>query len=323
MAISVFTGCGTNTASSSADSSSVNSGGTSATETDGEKTYTFGLSMSCRDQFLSELESAAIAKAGEYGNVKLFTYDAENDVQKQLQHVQTAAAQGFDAMIINMVNTDDAETLLNVAGDMPVVFVNRFPEEKYLTDNKVVYVGSSEPEAAEIQAKFVADYFEKKGQNEIRYVMFMGTLGLYHTTTRTNNVNQYLEDAGFKLTQVFEDTADYDRAKAMDKMQQFLGKGEDFDIIIANNDEMAFGALEAMKTANMPLKPAVGIGAPENALPAIKSGELTASVQMSPVGQGAGGVEAAYKLVTDGNVPKYNWIPNILITQDNVDEYMK
>ncbi len=281
-----------------------------------------GLTMSSRDQFLSTLETALTAAADEKGDVEIIAFDAENDIQKQLSQVSSFASQGVSAIIVNLVNSDSTAEIMNAAGDIPVVFVNRFPDTAILeAAEKASYVGSNESEAGQLQAEFLTNYFNEKGMKEINYVLFMGTLGLQNTNARTDSAKQGLEDSGFTLVKQFEDTADFDRAKAMEKMQQFIGAKKPFDVVIANNDEMALGAVEALKAANITGIPVVGIDATANALEAIGSGDLACSVFQDAKGQGSGALDLAYKYAKGETVDKYGWIPFQIVSKDNLADF--
>jgi inositol transport system substrate-binding protein len=143
-----------------------------------------------------------------------------------------------------------------------------------------------------------------------------------------------LEDNGIKATQAAAPlVADYDRANAMDMISPLLGNTE-FDCIIANNDAMALGAVEALKAKGMdPTSiPIVGIDATVDGIQAIKDGTLAMTVFQDANGQGYGAVKAAVNLIegkaindgtnyeTDetGNIC---WVPFEPVTPDNVADY--
>ncbi|MEN8908314.1 MAG: substrate-binding domain-containing protein [Clostridiales bacterium] len=284
--------------------------------------FKIGLTMSSRDQFLSTLETAVKDSAADLGDVDIVAFDSENDVQKQLSHISSFVEQDVSAIIVNLVNTDTTEEIITAAKGKPVVFVNRMPQkeaiEKY--DN-ASYVGSDESEAGSLQAEFLSEYFSKKDVKEIKYVLFMGTLGLQNTNARTDSVKSKLEEEGFKLKKQFEDTAEFDRAIAMTKMQQFIGSGKKFDVVISNNDEMALGAIEAMKSAKITDIPVVGIDATDNALVAVESGDMACSIFQDAKGQGDGALAMAYAYTTSKETTKYDWIPFKLVTKENVADF--
>lgn len=317
----VFCGCNSTASQPSSGTTAANSSSDApAADNTSSTGMKIGFTISERDQFLSSLETAMINVAKEKG-VELTVFDSQRDVQKQLDHVTTFASQGFDAIIVNLVDASNTEGVVREAGDIPVIFVNRLPDEKYLVEGQTAYVGSDEMQSGGLQAEFLADYFKDKNPKTLNYVLFMGTLGLPHTNLRTQSVKEGLESAGFTLNQMFEDTAEYERAKSMEKMQQFLGTGKEFDVVICNNDEMALGVIEALRAVGKTDIPVVGIDATGNALDAIEKGELACSVFQNPVGQGTGALEVAFAAASGEAFEAENWIPFELVTKDNVADY--
>lgn len=283
---------------------------------------TVGVTLYARDQFISNLEQA-ILKAAEGTDVVVDSQEANNDTQRQQEQVRTFATKGYNAMIVNLVDTSTAETIISEAGDVPIIFINRRPVDELLQPNKYAYVGSQEWDAGKMQAEFLAKFFA--GRTEpIRYVLFMGQLGLENSQQRTESVKTELENAGFKLEKVFEDTANWDRAEAMNKMQTLIGTTKEFDCVICNNDEMALGVIEAMKAAGMDLKaiPVVGIDATDMACASVKAGEMAATVFQNARAQGAVAMEYAIKATKGEPFDIFGWVPFEPVSIDNVDNYM-
>ncbi|ADK80247.1 substrate-binding domain-containing protein [Sediminispirochaeta smaragdinae] len=295
----------------------------SSSSQEGGKSYRIAFTMALRDQFLSTMENACLAEAKKEG-VKVASQDAQQSSNAQLSQVQQFAAQDYDALIVNLVTTDNSQAVLSAAGDMPVVFVNRAPDVD-LVKGKQTYVGSDEHKSGAFQAQALAKFFTERNVKTINYVLLQGTLGLQHTTLRTSSVKKGLEDAGFTLNQVYQDTAEYDRAKALNKMQQFIASGKKFDCVICNNDEMALGAIAAMKQAGLDPKeiPVVGIDATAAGLTAMENGELYATVFQDAKGQGEGALKAAMALASGQEIDTYIDIPFQLVDQSNYKNYMK
>jgi len=286
-------------------------------------TTTVGVTLYARDQFISNLEQA-ILKAAEGTGVVVDSQEANNDTQKQQEQVRTFATKKHNAIIVNLVDTSTAETVIAEAGDTPIIFINRRPDDSVLKENKYAYVGSQEWDAGKMQAEFLAKFFA--GRTEpLRYVLFMGQLGLENSQQRTESVKVELQNLGFKLEQVFEDTANWDRAEAMNKMQTLIGTAREFDVVICNNDEMALGAIEAMKAAGIDLKaiPVVGIDATDMACASVKAGEMAATVFQNAAEQGRVAMELAIKASKGESFDKFGWVPFEPVSIDNVDQYMK
>ena len=326
MMVSMLAGCG-----STGDETTTPEGGETAESGDG---YSMTLIMSLRDEFLSTLEAGAQAAAEEAG-VTLATQDAQNDTGKMLQFIESARNAGDDAVLINLVDAATAQQCIEAAGDMKVVFVNRVPEDtSVLESGKSAAVVSNENQSGGYQGEFLANYFKEKGQTDVRYLMLQGTLGLVHTEQRSASVIQAMKDGGLNPIEAAAPlVAEYDRATAMDMISPLLTTTE-FDCIIANNDAMALGAVEAMTAQGLdPTSiPIVGIDATVDGVQAIKDGTLAMTVFQDANGQGYGAVQAAVNLIegnaindgtdyeTDetGNIV---WVPFEPVTAENVADY--
>jgi len=281
-----------------------------------------GVTLYDRDQFISSLEQAILDAAKANPGVTIDSQDAKQDVNQQLAQVDVFVTKKYNAMIVNLINTDTVETILERANGTPTIFVNRRPRDAVIDGVKTAYVGSQEFDAGRMQGEFLAKFFKGK-KTELRYVLFMGQLGLENTNERTRGVKETLTKAGFKLTKVYEDTAEWDRFKAMNQMQQFLGTNKDFDVVICNNDEMALGAIEALKTAGKDLKaiPVVGIDATPPAKEAVKNGEMAMTVFQNAKAQGRVALEFAIKAAKGQKIDKFGWVPFEPVTIDNVANY--
>ena len=318
LTVGLFAACGGQQTQAPAGGDGGDAGGVTPPADDGAP-LRIGFSMPERDPWLSFLEGAAIDRANELG-IDLTVFDAQEDINTQISHVQTFVAQGMDAIIVGIIEAPFTDVLVEAAGDIPIIFVNRIPDERFLEANRVGYVGSDDATSGAFQAEFLAQHFA--GRTEpINYVLFMGALGHPAVTARTVSFRQGMEDAGFELNNVFEQTANWDRAQAMDLMQQFLGTGVAFDVVVCNNDEMALGAFEAMRAVGITDIPVLGIDASPHGVASIADGELAASVFQNPVGQGAGAIDKAVMAARGENFPAITWIPFELVTPDNVANY--
>ena len=325
MMVSMLAGCG-----STGGETTTPEGGETAESGDG---YSMTLIMSLRDEFLSTLEAGAQSAASELG-VTLSTQDANNDASKTIQFIESARNAGDDAVLVNLVDAATAQQCIEAAGDMQIVFVNRVPQDTSVLGGNAAAVVSDENQSGGYQGQFLADYFNAKGQTDVRYIMLQGTLGLVHTEQRSASVIQAMKDGGLNPIEAAAPlVAEYNRADAMDMISPLLGTTE-FDCIIANNDAMALGAVEAMQAQGMdPTSiPIVGIDATVDGIQAIKDGTLAMTVFQDANGQGYGAVKAAVNLIegnaindgtdyeTDetGNIV---WVPFEPVTPENVADY--
>ena len=256
--------------------------------------------VSVRDEYLSKLEEAVIEAAANH-DVAMEILHAGEDSVKVRDCIEAAKSHGNDAVIVNMVASEDAASCIEAAGDMKVVFINRVPVDYALFNENVAAVASDERLSGAYQGDFLGGYFNAVGQKDVRYILLHGTGGLVHTELRTQGVLQGMEAAGLNLTSVAVLEAGYDRYAARNAMAELLAEeSPEFDCVISNNDAMALGAIMAMKDAGIDPNsvPVVGIDATADALQAIADGEMIMSVHQSAEMQGDGAVMAALNMLT-------------------------
>ena len=143
---------------------------------------------------------------------------------------------------------------------------------------------------------------------------------------RTKDIHEVIAtDACKGIKIIAEQTANWDRTQAQNLMTNWLSKGMKYDAVIANNDEMAIGALQAMKAAGVDTKKAIvgGVDATQDALASMKAGDLKVTVFQDAAGQGKGAVDAALALAAGKSVEKKVYIPFQLVTPDNMANFAK
>ena len=274
------------------------------------------------DNFLTVLRNGIQDHATSKSGVSLQMEDAQNDVSKQLGHVQNFIAQGVDAIIVNPVDTDATPgiTKLAVAAGVPLVYVNRMPVDNPLPA-KVSFVGSNEVDSGTLAMQEVCRLMAGQGN----VVVLMGELSNQAARQRTQDVHDVIvrrECAGIEIAE--EQTGNWDRTQGEDLMTNWISSGVQFDAVVSNNDEMAIGAIQALKAAgyNMSKIIVAGIDATQDALAAMKAGDLDVTVFQNAVAQGAGAVDAALKLAKGEDVKSMIWIPFELVTPANMDQYL-
>ena len=296
--------------------------------------------MAARNEFMSTLETAMIAE-GEKMGYRITTQDAANDAAKQIQYIETCANAGNKAAIVLPVDADAAQSLVDAAGDMKIVFVNRPPTDLHVLDpENVAYVGSDEDTSGYMQGEYLAEYFKAKGQNQIKYLMLQGTLGQVATTKRSEGILKALTDNGIQADEASAPlVADWDRPTAQGKISPLLSSGIDFDCIMSNNDSMALGAIEACDDIGISIDfPIVGIDCTADGAQAVADGRMAMTLFQDPVGQGKGALTAALNMIEgkpinegleyslDDSGESYSdsivWVPFEIVTKDNVADYM-
>jgi inositol transport system substrate-binding protein len=284
---------------------------------------TVGVSMALfDDNFLTVLRNGMQDYAKTLDGVTLQVEDAQNDVAKQQSQIQNFIAAGVDAIVVNPVDTDATAAMSKIAADagIPLVYVNREPINIDTLPEKQAFVASNEAESGTLETQEVCKLLGGKG----KAVVMMGELSNQAARMRTKDVHDVLAtDACKGITIVEEQTANWSRTQGADLMTNWLSAGLEFDAVIANNDEMAIGAIQALKAAGRPMDKVVigGVDATQDALAAMAAGDLDVTVFQNAAGQGKGALDAALKFARGETVEKKVYIPFELVTPANLKDY--
>jgi inositol transport system substrate-binding protein len=242
--------------------------------------------------------------------------DAKEDMAKQMDQVENFIIQQKDAIIVVPVDTSAAGPLTSAAKaeNIPLVYVNRNPGD--LAEG-TYYVGSEEIVAGRLQMEFLVEALGEKG----KIAILMGKLDNEGAIKRTEgNKEVAAKYPGFEI--VDEQTGKWQRNDGMMVTEDWLNKfGEDLDAILCNNDDMALGAIQALKDSGRTDVLVLGVDATPDGIAALEAGTLAATVFQDAKGQGGGGVEVAYKAATGASVDQETWIPFKLVTPENVSEF--
>lgn len=289
---------------------------------------TIGVSMALfDDNFLTVLRNGIQELADGMDGVDVQIEDAQNDVAKQLDQINNFAASGVDAIIVNPVDTSATEAMSQAAAaaGIPLVYVNRQPiNVDSLPDNQA-FVASNEIESGTLAAFEGCQLLRAAGYSDGAniYVM-MGELSNQAAVQRTKDFHDVIGmDMCSFINIIDEQTANWSRDEAQDLMTNWLSSGQEFQAVFANNDEMAIGAIQAMKAAGISMDDVIvtGVDATQDALAAMQAGDLDVTVFQNAAGQGAGALDAALKLARGEDVAQKVYIPFELVTPENVADY--
>ncbi|MFB9947552.1 sugar ABC transporter substrate-binding protein [Rhizobium puerariae] len=288
---------------------------------------TIGVSMALfDDNFLTVLRNGMADYAKTQKGVTLQVEDAQNDVGRQLSQVQNFVASGVDAIIVNPVDTDATVALSQAAeaAGIPLVYVNRMPVNVDRLPEKQAFVASDEKESGTLETKEVCRLLKAAGKKEAKAVVMMGELSNQAARMRTQDIKDVIAtpDCGF-IKIVEEQTANWSRTQGADLMTNWLSAGVQFDAVIANNDEMAIGAIQSLKAAGKNMKDVIvsGVDATQDALAAMAAGDLDVTVFQNAAGQGKGAVDAALKIARGEKIEKKVYVPFELVTPANLKDY--
>lgn len=293
------------------------------------------------DTFISSMRQHLQNNAQD--KAQLLIYDAKNDQNTQNDQVESLLTQGVDALIVNPVDRTAAAYLIEKAMQqaIPIIFINRepLPEDLSLYD-KSYYVGADGAQSGELSGMILAEYFlshpqaDKNSDGMIQYVLLKGEPGHQDAELRTQYALMPLQQAGFQVEKLQEDTGKWQRLLAQDKMAGFLATyGDQIECVIANNDDMALGAIDALKAAGYftgnRFMPVVGVDATTQAIEAMQQGSLLGTVFNDGDNQAKAAIQLALLLakgedVTHENLgypltdDRYVWIPYQMLTQADI-----
>ena len=297
-------------------------GGTTAL---GAEKVKIGVTMALFDDVWLTLVRNAITKWGQehQNDVDLTIVDAANDSAKQTGQVENFLAQGMDAVVILPVDTAATGPMTKavVKAGKPLVYVNRLPSN---LPKSVVYCGSNSIDAGIMNMEELGKAMNSKGN----VVILMGELSNEAAIGRTDGIKKVVKEKFPNIKSVREQTGNWKREQGKTIMENWLASGQEINGVASNNDEMALGAIQAIKAAGKEGKSMVGgTDASHDALEAMDKGELNDTVFQDPVAQGEESVNAAYLLakkqpnpkVVDGKI----WIPYQRVTKENYKDFLK
>ncbi|RVL62876.1 substrate-binding domain-containing protein [Sinorhizobium meliloti] len=272
--------------------------------------------------FLTILRNGMQDQAAKLDGVTVQVEDAQNDTSRQLDQVQNFVSSGVDAIIVVAVDGDSTPALTKMATDagIPIVYANHPPADVDKLPETAAFVGSNEIDSGTLETKEVCRLLGGKGA---AYVL-MGPLNNHSSLTRTKDIHDVIATDECKGMSVIEEqSANWDRLEAANIMTNWLSTGREFNAIIANNDEMAIGAIQAMKAAGVDMSKVVvgGIDATPDGLAAMAAGDLDVTVFQNAIAQRAAAMDAAVALSRDQKTARQIWVPFELVTPENMKDY--
>ena len=287
-----------------------------------------GVSMALfDDNFLTVLRNGIQSYAGANG-VQVQIEDAQNDVAKQLDQINNFIASGVDAIVVNPVDTSATQAMSDAAAaaGVPLVYVNRQPVNLDALPDNQAFVASNEVDSGTLETIALCDNWAGEGKTEVNVYVLQGELSNQAAVQRTQDIYDVIE-AGkckVKVNVIDQQTANWSRDQAQNLMTNWLSTGTAFDGVIANNDEMAIGAIQAMKAAGIDMATVQvgGVDATQDALAAMQAGDLDVTVFQNAKAQGEGALNAAVALAKGEAVDQTVWVPFELVTPANVADYL-
>ena len=281
------------------------------------------------DNGLTVMRNGMAEHEAKLDGVSLQVEDATDDVAKQLDQINNFIASGVDAIIVNAVDTNATEAMSNAAAaaGVPLVYVNRQPINMDTLPDGQAFVASNEIESGTLAAFEMCKMLRAEGKSGgAKAYMLMGQLSNQAAVQRSKDFHDVIGmDMCNFITLIDEQTANWSRDEANDLMTNWISSGEEFDAVFGNNDEMALGAIQAMKAAGISMDDVVvgGVDATSDALLSMQSGEMDVTVFQDLAGQGAGSIDTAIALINGEEVDKTVFIPFKLVTPGNIQDFLQ
>lgn len=282
---------------------------------DGKKVK-IGASFPLLDQFLQNVANS-IKERAEAAGAEVSITSAEEKIENQLNQIENFIASGVDALIVLPQDTDTTAQITQKAkaANIPLVYVNRRPSE---LPKGVPYVGSDSLVAGQLEMEELAKLSNHQGNVAI----LQGDPTQEAAQQRTKGCEEVA--AKYNMKVVFNQTGLWARDKGLALAENLIQSGQQVDVICANNDEMALGAINAFENAGMLDKVVVGgVDATGDALNAMAAGKLEVTVFQDAKGQGQAGVDTAIKMVNGEEVPDIINVPYQLVTPENMSQFQQ
>ncbi|MDP0207625.1 ribose ABC transporter substrate-binding protein RbsB [Glaesserella parasuis] len=287
---------------------------------------TIALAISTLDNpFFVTLKEGAEKKAKELG-YNLVVLDSQNDPAKELSNVEDVTVRGAKVLLINPTDSEAVGTAVAVANkkNIPVITLDRGANK----GNVVSHIASDNVAGGKMAGDFIA---EKVGKNA-KVIQLEGIAGTSAARKRGEGFKQAVEANQFELLasqpadfdrtkglNVMENLlasqpADFDRTKGLNVMENLLASHGSAKAVFAQNDEMALGALRAIKASGKNIL-VVGFDGTDDAVKAVNSGQLAATIAQQPEKIGELGVEVADKVLKGEKVEAQIPVPLKVISK--------
>ena len=284
----------------------------------------------------------------------LAAYGTENDLEVDSTVVYSGKNQlvqndqvidfidkNYDVICVNLVDRTDPSVIIEAAksADVPIIFFNReLVEDDLKRFNKLYYVGARPEDSGQIQGQIVIDALDERfdeidvnGDGIIQYVLLEGEAGHQDAILRSRVSVETIKAAGYEMEMLGDEIANWDRKQAQTKMTSLLaGYPRQIELVLANDDNMAIGALDALTEFGVQTYPLiVGVNGQEETIEAVKEGLIAGTVYNNAQKKGEIIAHISYSLAVDGHIPsdielennKYYYVPYEIITRENAENY--
>jgi methyl-galactoside transport system substrate-binding protein len=269
------------------------------------------------------------ARKAEGVDIVTVRQDAAGSQSLQDDEVAEMIENGCDVICVNLVDRTAPTTIIDMArkNDVPIIFFNReLVEEDLMQWDSLYYVGADAFQSGVLQGEMATEYCkahpetDRNGDGSIQYVVLEGEAGHQDSIIRTEYSVDTMIQKGILLDKVGYAIANWNRVQARSKMEQLIDSSEsEIELVLANNDDMAMGAIEAYEGREIPREnwPVIfGIDGTEVGLQAVISGKMAGTVYNDKDGQ-AQAMEALAYALASGKSLQYLKLPDAVTFEDN------
>lgn len=273
---------------------------------DSMKGVKVGVSISTlNNPFFVSLKDGIEKEAKEKG-MKVTVVDAQDDTAKQISGIEDLILQKVDVLLVNPTDSAAISSAVKDANDagIPVITIDRSSDEGDIE----TFIASDNVAGGEM----AAEYLVKELGEKAKVVELEGVSGASATRERGKGFHNIADK---QLEVLTSQTAEFDRTKGLNVMENILQGNKDIQAVFAHNDEMALGAIEAIKAAGKDII-VVGFDGNDDALKAVENGELKATIAQQPALIGEEAVNAAEKILKGDKVDDTISVPLKLVTKE-------
>lgn len=298
------------------------------------------------DTFLNELIACFKEELQSFESddleVTVTVRDAAGSQRTQDDQVKEMLDAGCNVLCVNLVDRADPSEIIDLARerDIPIIFFNREPvAEDLMQQDGLYYVGAEAEESGIMQGELAVDAIrqndriDRNKDGKIQYVVLEGEAGHQDAIIRTENAVETLKSNGIALEKLSYQIANWNRAQAQNRMEQMIGQYQNkIELVLANNDDMALGAMDAYRKLNYTesaLPVFFGIDGTDVGLQAVRNGKMAGTVYNDKEGQAEAMAKLAVAAATGEGMEdiefeneKYIYLPYQKVTPDQIDEFL-
>lgn len=291
--------------------------------------------IDCFQKQLDEIKSSDL-------EITVTVKGASGSQRTQDDQVMELIDAGCNVLCVNLVDRTDPSEIIDLARekDVPIIFFNREPVAEDMRQwDRLYYVGADAKQSGIMQGELAADVIhadnrvDRNRDGKIQYVVLEGEPGHQDSIIRTENAVAALKDNGVELEKLSCKVANWNRAQAQNRMMQMIGQYQNkIELVLANNDDMALGAVDAYQKLNYTetdIPFFFGIDGTDVGLEAVADKRLSGTVYNDKEGQAEAMAELAVAVVSEDEVEKpvlqdgkYIYTTYYKVTEENVSSFL-